>query len=184
MNKAICTTLVLIGAGCMLAHSQQATTTINQLQMKSQLQTLRAASDPSGDVAMLGFPAGASASSASSLPAYSSSSAGAIYEIPVPQDRHRVFDRGFLLMNTAHLALAMLDVEMTQHCIGDHTCREANPLMPSSQAGMIGVSLGLFSYTTSASYYLKKHQSKIWWLGPTVGIGAHAVGLVSGIQHY
>jgi hypothetical protein len=70
---------------------------------------------------------------------------------------------------------------MTQHCIAEQRCKEGNPLMPSSHAGRIGVSLALVSYTAGTSYLFKKHHSRMWWLGPTIGIAAHAAGFATGL---
>ena len=79
--------------------------------------------------------------------------------------------------------MALFDVEMTQHCIADHHCKEGNPMMPSSQAGQLSVSFGTFAYASATSYWLKKHKSRLWALAPTVGITAHSAGVVSGFAH-
>ena len=49
--------------------------------------------------------------------------------------RHRTITPSFILLNGLHLGLAVLDVELTQHCIANENCVEGNPLMPSSQKG-------------------------------------------------
>jgi hypothetical protein len=82
-----------------------------------------------------------------------------------------------------HLGMAMFDIEMTQHCEAQHTCREANPFMPSSQAGALGVSLGFFAYSATGSYFMKKHNSKMWWLPSAMGIGTHVIGVYTGFAH-
>jgi len=87
------------------------------------------------------------------------------------------------LLNSLHFSLAFADIETTQHCINEHTCREGNPLLPSSQAGKLGVSLGIATFTAVASYQIKKETTKAWWLAPTVGIAAHTVGLATGLAH-
>jgi len=97
--------------------------------------------------------------------------------------RHRTLDTSFYLLNGVDLGMAVLDVEMTQHCIATHKCREGNPLMPSSQAGALSMSIGLVGVGTWASYRLKKHESRIWWLSPTSGIAGHFVGVASGLIH-
>jgi hypothetical protein len=95
----------------------------------------------------------------------------------------RVVNTSFLLLNSLHLTLALVDVEESQHCIDQHTCVEANPLMPSSHAGKLALNLGMVAYAASASYYLKKHTSGFWWLPPLAGIGFHSGGVASGIAH-
>lgn len=89
----------------------------------------------------------------------------------------KVIDKKFILINAAHLASAFLDVEITHHCISDHTCREANPLMPSSLGGQIAVDSALVGYGTFVSYKLKKQNNRLWWVNPTLGITSHTVGI-------
>jgi hypothetical protein len=139
------------------------------------------------DLASASLPEPASGSSSSALPAFlapsaSASSSAGFKRVPAGRSP-RIFDARYFWLNGLHLTLAVSDIEMTQHCIDAHTCREANPLMPSSHAGKIGVNLGLVTYTAASSYWLRKHQSKAWWLGPTVGAAAHTVGLTSGLLH-
>jgi hypothetical protein len=95
----------------------------------------------------------------------------------------KIFDAKYVWLNGLQLSLAFADIEITQHCIDEHTCREGNPLMPSSQAGKLSVSLGIAAFASVASYRLKKLRSKGWWVAPTVGIAGHAVGLASGLAH-
>jgi hypothetical protein len=79
--------------------------------------------------------------------------------------------------------MAVLDVEMTQHCIANHHCVEGNPLMPSSHAGQLGINFALADYGAFVSYKLKKQDRKLWVLAQTVGIAAHSVGVATGIAH-
>jgi hypothetical protein len=95
----------------------------------------------------------------------------------------RIADTKFLWLNGVHLALTFADIELAQHCIDEHTCSEANPLMPSSTAAKLSVNIGMFAYATGASYYLKKRGFRLWWIPPAAGIGTHTVGVVSGISH-
>jgi hypothetical protein len=94
-----------------------------------------------------------------------------------------ILDRRYLLLNGVQLGMALFDVEMTQHCIAQHTCREGNPIMPSSQAGQISVNLGLAVDIAAGSYWMKKHNMKFWWIAPAAGIGAHSAGVATGIAH-
>ncbi len=112
-----------------------------------------------------------------------SSSASLVFVPPVVKNP-RTLSPGFLVLNGLHLGLAILDVETTQHCIADHHCIEGNPLMPSSFSGRLGEDLGLVGYSTFVSYRLRKRDSKLWILAPTVGISAHTVGIASGIAHW
>ncbi len=94
------------------------------------------------------------------------------------------FDARYVWLNGVQFSLAFADIETTQHCINEHTCKEGNPLMPSSQAGKISVSLGFAAFTAVASYRLKMHRSKGWWVAPAVSIAGHAVGVASGLAHW
>jgi len=116
-----------------------------------------------------------------SIEEYSVSGAASGFVSPQPTyKKARILDSKFFLVNGLHLGLAMLDVGMTQHCISAHRCKEANPLMPSSLAGQLGVNSALISGSAFVSYRLKGQESKLWWLSPAVGIGAHTAGAVTG----
>jgi hypothetical protein len=95
----------------------------------------------------------------------------------------RVLDSKFFLFQGMHLAMAVLDVETTQQCLAAHTCREGNPLMPSSQAGALGVNFALVGYSSYVSYRLRTRKSSLWWLSPTTGTVAHVVGVATGLSH-
>jgi len=97
--------------------------------------------------------------------------------------RHRSIGSKFYLLNGLSFGMAALDVEMTQHCLATHKCREGNPLMPSSHAAALGISFSLVGSGTWVSYRLKKSQSRTWWIAPTGGIASHAVGLVTGLMN-
>jgi hypothetical protein len=116
-----------------------------------------------------------------SIEAYPSSAAasGMVYSQPTYK-KPRVLDSRFFLVNGLHLGLAALDVGLTQHCIAAHHCSEGNPLMPSSIAGQVGVNSALICSSVFISYRLRGQDSKMWWLAPVVGIGAHTVGAVTG----
>ena len=101
-----------------------------------------------------------------------------------PPASHRTLSKGYLFVNGLHLGTAMLEVALTRHCIANHTCREANPLMPSSAGGQISVDLALAGYISWFSYEMKKHQSRSWWCAPMIGSAAHAVGTETGMTHF
>ena len=96
----------------------------------------------------------------------------------------RTLNKTYFFVNGLHLGMAVLDVTSTEHCIANHTCREGNPLMPSSAAGQVGVDCALVGYISWVSYRMKKHQSSLWWIAPTTGTAAHAVGAGTGIAHF
>jgi hypothetical protein len=126
----------------------------------------------------------ASGSSSSTLsPEVSNPALGAGFIRVAPLNIQRTLDSKYFLLNGLHLGMAVLDVEMTQHCIAAHKCREGNPLMPSSQAGQLGLNIPLVGFGSFVSYRLKKRGSRVWWLSPTTGTVAHAAGAVTGFIH-
>ena len=157
--------------GTMATSAQDATIPIRQIERAAQL-AARALVPPSAPAGSLAY---------GSLPGLSSS-AGSVFVPPVAKSP-RTLSRGFFLFNGLHLGMAVLDVEMTQHCIANHHCVEGNPLMPSSHAGQLGVELGLVGYGTFISYKLKKRESRFWVLSPAIGIAAHTAGVATGIVH-
>ena len=94
----------------------------------------------------------------------------------------RTLDARFLLLNSLHLELMILDVAMTQHCINDHRCREGNPLAPASLGGQLGVGFAFVGSGAAGSYFLKKRHSRFWWIAPVSGTAGHSVGLISGLK--
>lgn len=95
--------------------------------------------------------------------------------------RHRHVISSLLVMNSLHIGTAALDIALTKRCIDNHTCREGNPMMPSSVGGQIGVDFALVSYSSLVSYKLKKRNSRMWWLSPTLGTATHMIGIASNI---
>ena len=86
-------------------------------------------------------------------------------------------DWKFWLANGAHAGAAVADVEITQHCIADHTCREGNPLMPSSRAGAYGMAAGFVIVEGTMAHGIRKQGDSRWWLIPMMGVSAHGVGI-------
>ena len=105
-----------------LAHSQDVPVPLDKLQGDMRMQVLVAADSPADALVN-----GASISALRER--------GLIAMHPMAPVQRRVIDGRFLLLNGAHLGMAMFDVEMSQHCIAERKCVEGNPLMPSSQAG-------------------------------------------------
>jgi hypothetical protein len=100
----------------------------------------------------------------------------------IPSTSPRTLDSKYFLVNGLHLALALLDVEVTQRCIATNQYGEGNPLMPSSLGGQLSVNLALVGYGSFVSYKLKKHESRVWWLSPMVGVAAHSAGIGTGLS--
>jgi len=97
--------------------------------------------------------------------------------------RSRTANRRYFLLNGLAAGMAVFDVEMTQRCIADHRCLEANPVMPSSHLGQLSVNFALAAYGAWWSYRLKKQHSKVWWIFPTTGIAVHSAGVATGFEH-
>jgi len=110
-------------------------------------------------------------------------SAGAGFAAPAPPVAPRTADSKFFLLNGIQLGVAVFDVEMTQRCIASHHCRETNPVMPTSQAGQLSVNFALVACNSGISYWLKKHESRLWWLPPSAGAAIHSVGVATGFEH-
>ena len=90
--------------------------------------------------------------------------------------RSRVVDKKFIGMSALMMGLTVADIESTQHCLGNHTCRELNPLLPRSHAGMYAVNVPINVAAMYLSYRLKAGGHRAWWIAPMVISGAHGVG--------
>jgi hypothetical protein len=160
-----------IGIGSLVSSAQDTAVPFKQIEKDAQLSANMMV--PAAEAAMSSSNGGASASP---------SAAGSIFA-PPSSVHPRILDSKFFLLNGLHLGMAFFDVGMTQHCIAVHQCQEGNPMMPSSLSGQLGVDFAFASYGTFASYKLKKHGSKLWWLSPVIGAGAHGAGVASGFAH-
>ncbi len=90
--------------------------------------------------------------------------------------------RGFWAMTAAATALTVADIELSQSCLQQSTCSEANPLLPRSRGAAYAIQLPLLGAGTWFSYHLKKHNRTHWW-GAQVGlIVGHAIGTASGVR--
>ncbi len=169
MNQA-CRALLVFAfiSATAIANSQDSQVPFARLENNSHLQTLSDATEPAG------------ADPTESRP--SALAGSAFTPVHSTQFRHpRILDRNYFLLNGIHMGMAIFDVEMTQHCMAEHRCTESNPIMPSSQAGAISVAFGFVGYTAATSYRMKKHQVRIWWMAPVVGIAAHTAGASTGL---
>ena len=88
----------------------------------------------------------------------------------------RVADATFIGMSALAMGLTVADIETTQHCLGNGTCRELNPLMPHSRAGMYAVNVPVNALLMYVSYRLKAGGHKTWWIAPIAISGSHAIG--------
>ncbi len=162
---------IVLAFGCLACCAQDAPGPIRKMNQEARLSALGTA--PSSEL---------SYKRSFEMPAASSSSAG--FLLAPPKHRFpRTASTGFFLLNGLHLGMAIFDVEMTQHCLADHHCVEGNPLMPSSMGGQLGVAFATVGFGALASYRMKKSDSKLWILSPTVGIAAHTLGVVTGFAH-
>lgn len=79
-------------------------------------------------------------------------------------------------------ASAATDVALSQMCIQNGRCQEANPMMTSSEwmpvaeAGMTGLSMYVF-------HRLRRSHPKIRWMIPSIQIVAHGVGIWSASRY-
>jgi hypothetical protein len=96
-------------------------------------------------------------------------------ETPKPK-RSRVMDTKFVAMSALAMGLTIADIESTQHCLGNGTCRELNPLIPHTRAGMYAVNVPINALAMYVSYRLKASGHRTWWIAPLAISGAHGVG--------
>jgi hypothetical protein len=94
----------------------------------------------------------------------------------------KVVDKKFLALTGVATALTVMDFEMTQHCLGNRTCVESDPLMPTSHAGMYASSAPVNAALYYWSYRLKRKGSRIWWVPTAAAIASHAVGVGTNIR--
>lgn len=87
----------------------------------------------------------------------------------------------FFLLNGLNIGMTALDMSLSQHCIAQHRCREANFLMPSSLAARISIVAAFTAFGTYVSHRMKIRGARWWWAPPVFGAVAHGAGVVSGI---
>jgi hypothetical protein len=95
---------------------------------------------------------------------------------PAKANSKRVVDGKFIGMSALAMGLTVADIESTQHCLRNGTCRELNPLMPHSRLGMYAVNVPVNALAMYVSYRLKAGGHKTWWIAPIAISGAHGVG--------
>jgi hypothetical protein len=160
-----------IAAGGWACSAQSLSVPFGQIERDAQSQTQK--------IVALNDDAGNFSSDAASESSFVSRAPSLRSTVPFQTSNARYF-----FVNGLHLGTAMLDVALTGHCIANHSCGEANPLMPSSAGGQVGVNCALVGYVAWVSYRMMKHQSRVWWIAPAIGTTAHAVGAGTGIAHF
>ena len=98
------------------------------------------------------------------------------------QAHKKVVDKKFLALTGVASALTVMDFEMTQHCLGNRTCVESDPLMPGSRAGMYASSVPVNAALYYWSYRWKKQGKRLWWVPTAAAIASHAVGVGTNIR--
>ncbi len=101
--------------------------------------------------------------------------------IEAPAKPKKVFDKKFAALSFLAAGLTVADFEMTQRCLARHTCVEADPLMPSSRAGMYATNMPLNAALFWWSYRRKAEGKRLWWVAPLVIIGSHAAGVATNV---
>ena len=101
---------------------------------------------------------------------------------PVLVPEKKVIDKKFLALTGIATALTVMDFEMTQRCLGNHTCAESDPLMPTSRAGMYASSVPVNAALYYWSYRWKKQGKKLWWVPTAAAIASHAVGVGTNLR--
>ena len=94
----------------------------------------------------------------------------------------RTLDSKFLLLMAAGTALTVADYELTQHCLARGACVEADPLLPTSRAGMYATNIPLNAVLYFWSYRRKQEGKRLWWVAPLAIAASHAVGVGSNLR--
>ena len=94
----------------------------------------------------------------------------------------RTLDSKFLLLMAAGTALTIADYELTQHCLARGACVEADPLLPTSRAGMYATNIPLNAALYFWSYRRKQHGKRLWWVAPLAVAASHAVGVGTNLR--
>ena|SRR5437870_5639850 len=90
--------------------------------------------------------------------------------------------RRFWVLTGIAVGLTFADVELTQACLREKTCTEANPLMPESRAKAYAIQVPFTFASTYFSYRLRRSGSERWWL-PQLGIlMGHSVGTAANLK--
>ncbi len=96
--------------------------------------------------------------------------------------KKKVFDKKFAVLAGLAAGLTIADFEMSQHCLQRRTCVEADPLMPTSHAGMYLTNIPLNAVLFWWSYRRKEDGKRLWWLAPLMVVGSHAAGVGTNLR--
>ncbi len=105
--------------------------------------------------------------------------APAVPAIAVPMaapPRPKVLDKKYWFLTSLAVGLTVADVELTQRCLHHGTCRELNPLLPHSHAGMYLANVPVTGALFYWSYRRKARGQRLWWLPTLIDAGAHGGG--------
>ncbi len=105
------------------------------------------------------------------------------------QPKRRVLDKKFWLAIGTAVALTVTDLELSQHCIQRHACRERNPLLGQSRGRAYAVNAAILVPVTIWTYRMKKDQDRNgrrkndlpWWVPSVINISSHGVGVGVGL---
>jgi hypothetical protein len=107
--------------------------------------------------------------------------------------KQAAFDRKAASMWILRSALVVADVEITHHlpCFEAGTCKEWNPMMGQTRLQGYSVGAGLTAIAWAGDAWLRKgsREDRIggyrrWWIIPTVGYAASAVGIVANLARW
>jgi hypothetical protein len=106
----------------------------------------------------------------------------AIEAAPAPAKKKKVFDKKFAVLAGLAAGFTIADFEMTQRCLQRHTCVEADPLMPTSHAGMYLTNIPLNAVLFWWGYRRKEDGKRLWWLAPLMVVGSHVAGVGTNLR--
>lgn len=92
------------------------------------------------------------------------------------ESSQHVIDKRFIGMSAIVMGLTIADLESTQRCLSNHTCRELNPMLPTSRVGMYAVNLPINAGAMYFAYRLKAGGHRNWWIVPALVSAGHGVG--------
>lgn len=98
------------------------------------------------------------------------------FRVTEPTKPKPVVDRKFVVFSAVVMGLTIADLERTQHCLGNRTCVEMNPMLPHTRVGMYAVNVPINAMTMYLAYRMKSAQRKTWWILPSLVAAGHGVG--------
>jgi hypothetical protein len=104
-----------------------------------------------------------------------------------------MFDRKASSMWALRSALFIADIEITHRmpCFRAGTCKEWNPLLGQTRLQGYSVGVGMTAFAWVADGWVRKGSRKYriggyrhWWIVPSVGYAASAVGIISNLARW